>query len=49
MHFRRCSLRRVIHNAAAPATTGPLRSIMDNVGDGIRRRFTAEILPRGTA
>jgi hypothetical protein len=30
--------RRVIHNAAAPATGGPLRSIMDNVGNGIRRK-----------
>jgi hypothetical protein len=28
--------RRVIHNAAAPAAVGPLRSIMDNVGNGIR-------------
>ncbi|MGA2230883.1 MAG: hypothetical protein ABSH22_08285 [Tepidisphaeraceae bacterium] len=28
--------RRVIHNAAALASGGPLRSIMDNVGNGIR-------------
>jgi hypothetical protein len=34
--------RRVIHNAAALAAGGPLRSIMDNVGHGIREARAAK-------
>jgi hypothetical protein len=50
-HNRLGSGRRVIHNAAAPATGGPLRGIMDNVGNGIsagqksRRLFQTDPLP----
>ena len=28
--------RRVIHNLAVPALCGPLRKIVDNIGNGIR-------------
>jgi hypothetical protein len=36
IHIQLRIARRVIHYAAAPAAVGPLRSIMDNVGNGIR-------------
>jgi len=48
IHIGGCYFRRVIHNAAAPASEGPLRSIMDNIGDGIRGQkvfFFSQPLP----
>src|SRR6202035_1699827 len=38
IHMGGRSARRVIHNAAALASGGPLRKIMDSVGSGIRGR-----------
>ena len=44
IHIQLRIARRVIHYAAAPAAVGPLRSIMDNVGNGIRRGPACEVL-----